>query len=345
MSRPGLVALLRRPRRHGHDPAGGVSLSRLFVAAAAVACLAVPSTAFAQLAGFNTKGDYGLMAGSPAFPGFSVTPMFFHYDGDRLRNASGASRPDGNIVPERRPDLNVNGYTVGLTYGTDVEFLGAQLGFATWLSLTDNILEAPALGLSSKTPVGFGDLYVQPLLLWWAKERADVTAGVGIFAPTGEYSPGGDENRGLGMWGFEFFGGTTVYFDEARNWHFATVAFYETHTKKRDTNIKVGDILTLEGGLGRSFLDGAAVVGLAYYAQWKLTEDSIGDITPPIAFDIDKHRSFGFGPEVTLPIATDTKLIALVNARFLWETGVRSTLEGKTLVVTATFPVPSFAFE
>ena len=210
------------------------------------------------------------------------------------------------------------------------------------MSLTDNNLEVPILGLSSKTPVGFGDLYMEPLILWWSRSRADFTAGFGLFAPTGEYSLGGSENRGLGMWSFELFGGTTVYFDEARKWHFATVGFYETHTKKRNTNIKVGDILTLEGGLGRSFLDGTAAVGVAYYAQWKLTEDSIGNIDLPITLDIDKHRVFGFGPEISLPIVARNKLIAMVNVRYLWETGVRSTVEGQTFVVLATFPVPSW---
>ena len=50
---------------------------------------------------------------------------------------------------------------------------------------------------------------------------------------------------------------------------------------------------------------------------------------------------FGFGPDVTLPIATKSKLFALVNIRYFWETGARVKTEGQTLVVTATFPVPS----
>jgi hypothetical protein len=78
------------------------------------------------------------------------------------------------------------------------------------------------------------------------------------------------------MWSFEFFAGSTIYFDEARSWHFATIAWYETHTEKKDTDIRVEDILTLEGGLGKSSKDGALSVGAAYYAQWKLTEEDLG---------------------------------------------------------------------
>jgi hypothetical protein len=55
----------------------------------------------------------------------------------------------------------------------------------------------------------------------------------------------------------------------------------------------------------------------------------------------NKHKVFAFGPDVTLPIATKSKLYALVNIRYLWETGARVKTQGETLVVTATFPVPS----
>ncbi len=54
-------------------------------------------------------------------------------------------------------------------------------------------------------------------------QRASV-AGLGIYAPTGEYEAGGDSDRGL----------------------------------------------------GKSFMDGAANVGIAYYAQWKVSDDDFG---------------------------------------------------------------------
>ena len=55
----------------------------------------------------------------------------------------------------------------------------------------------------------------------------------------------------------------------------------------------------------------------------------------------NKHKVFAFGPDVTLPVASKSKLFALVNIRYFWETGARVKTEGQTLVVTATFPVPS----
>jgi hypothetical protein len=55
----------------------------------------------------------------------------------------------------------------------------------------------------------------------------------------------------------------------------------------------------------------------------------------------NKHRVFGFGPDVTLPVASRSKLFALVNVRYFWEAGAQSKTEGRTLVITATFPIPS----
>src|SRR4029079_8420377 len=107
------------------------------------------------------------------------------------------------------------------------------------------------------------------------------------------------------------------------------------------TDVKVGQLLTLEGGGGKSFLHGAASVGVAYYAQWKVTSDEIGFSAPvtQAAGIPDKHRVFGFGPDVTIPIATSTRLISLVNVRYLWETGARIKTQGNSFLLTATFPV------
>ena len=146
------------------------------------------------------------------------------------------------------------------------------------------------------------------------------------------------------MWSIELYGGTTVFLDNARSLHFATTAYFETHTDKEDSDVRVGNLLTLEGGLGKSFLQGALNIGAAYYAQWKLSNDDFGlGVQLPGGALIGKHRVYGVGPDVTLPIATKQKLIALVTARYLWEFGARTKTDGRTLTVTATFPIPSIA--
>lgn len=305
----------------------------------AVSLVVVAAPARAQLSGHNLKGDFGLRSGSQPDPGFYLSPMFLAYSADTLRNRNGDSI---GIDPERRGGLDARAYAVVLSYVTDFTLLGAHVGFMAAPSLTNNNLEIPILESESRTDTAFADLYVQPFVLGWHTARADVTAGLGFFAPTGKYEPGGQDNVGLGMWSYEVFAGTTLYFDEKKSWTLATTAFYETHGKKEDSDVRVGDILTLEGGLGKSFLDGALSVGVAYYAQWKVTDDDFGlDFDLPGGPLLAKHRVYGFGPEVTIPIASKTKLFALVNGRYFWETGARTTVEGSTLLITMTVPIPA----
>jgi hypothetical protein len=132
------------------------------------------------------------------------------------------------------------------------------------------------------------------------------------------------------MWSHEVSSGTTVYFDESKNWHASTSAFFEIHTKKRDDDLRVGNILTLEGGAGRSFLKGAGTAGVAYYAQWKVTNDSGSDFST--ALSATKNRVSGLGPELTLPFFAKGPWVGLVTFRYYWEVGARAATEGRGLV-------------
>ena len=284
-------------------------------------------------AGHNTKGDFGLQSGTQPPPGLLIAPMYYRYSGDTLRDSRGDKI---RIDPEERGSLDANSYVLGFIWTSDkTKILGGNYGFQAYPAFTDNTLEVPILGLEESVDTGFADLYFQPINLGWHTGRADFIAGLG------KYEPGGSDNTGLGMWSFEPFVGTTVYLDEQKRWSFAATAFYELHSEKKDTDIQVGDILTIEGGLGKTFMDGALSIGAAYYAQWKMTEDDLGsDNVFPSSRDLGKHRIYGLGPEVTIPIVPQGKLYGFINARYFWEFGARSSLEGNTFVLTAILPIP-----
>jgi hypothetical protein len=309
-------------------------------------CLALALTSRpspAQFMGHNFKGDFGLLAGTQPDPGFYLAGAYVLYDGDTIRDRNGEVVA---LDPDRHGDIKANGLALAVWYVSDFKILGGNYGFMVVPALTNNKLEVPILATQATTGMGFGDLYVQPINLGWQTQRADFIAGLGFYAPTGRYAWDADDNLGLGMWSFELAAGTTVYFDEAKTWNLATTAYFETHTDKKDSSIRVGNILTLEGGLGKSFLGGGINVGLAYYAQWKLSQDDFGELGPLLEQELGvdtlpKHRVFGFGPDVTVPIATKKKLIAMLNVRYFWEVGARTTLQGNTLTVMATFPIPS----
>ena len=314
----------------------------LLYAAMVCAALALCATqAQAQLLGHNTPGDFGLQSGSQAPPGiYLIAPLYVRYDADTLRNGL------GNRLPTQS-EVAVNSYVFGVSWVSKTKVLGANYSLQFYLPFTNNALEAPIAGLDQRTGTGLTDVYLQPINLGWHTKNADFIAGLGVFSPTGRYESGADDNLGLGMWSFEVFGGATFFFDEAKSWHVATTAFYETHTKKEGTDVRVGDILTFEGGLGKSFKQGMWNVGLAYYAQFKLTDDDFGlDLSLPPLLQPAKHQGFGVGPEVSIPIASKRRALRvrerplLVGDRCPEQPG-----RGLVLVLTASFPIPSVSLQ
>jgi hypothetical protein len=297
----------------------------------------------AQLNGSHSLGDFGVQAGTQPQPGFYTALFYLRYSTDTIKDAEGNTV---RLSPGAPSTIDITAAAPILWYVSGAKVFGANYGAMAVLPWANASLEAPAFDLGGTIDTSFADMVVRPLDLGWHASRADVTAGFQFYVPTGRYEQGGSDNIGKGMWTYEPFLGTTVYFDEKRTASLATTAFWEIHGKKEDTNVKVGQILTLEGGAGKSFLGGGLIVGAAYYAQWKLTADQLGGFVLPggdehhVDFP-NKHKVFAFGPDVTLPVASKTKLFALVNVRYFWETGARSKTEGQTLVVTATFPIPS----
>lgn len=299
-----------------------------------VLALLLATPAIAQLNGHNLRGDYGLQAGTQPAPGLYVGLMYVHYDVDDLRDRNGDSlNTDANI--------NVDAFAPFLYWVSDFEILGAQYGFFTAPAWANNVLESPGFGETSDTGFGFGDLFVQPLNLGWHIERADFMVGAGFYAPTGRYSDDGDDNTGLGMWSVELSVGTTVYFDTERSWHFAALAAWETHTEKKNSDTQVGDLMTVEGGLGKSWMDGGLSLGLTYFFQWKLTRDDLGSPLSSLRSSPTRHQIYGLGPELVLPVATKSTFYGSLTFRYLKDFGVENNSDGQTFFVMATIPIPS----
>ena len=302
---------------------------RLTVSALVIVGLcSLPRPAVAQLNGFNIKGDQGVKSGSQAPPGIYYGAPFYWYGTDTVKDEDGrAFSTTGEL------NMFLGGPLVNVV--TTKTVLGGNYGFMAVFPFANVRAELPRL--DNNPAPGISDMYVQPFNLGWHTNRADVLAGYGFFAPTGRYAAGANDNTGLGMWGHEVFAGSTVFFDEKKAWHAATTGAIEFHSGKEDSDARVGTLFTLEGGVGRSFLMGAASLGLSYYAQWKLTEDTL--IGLPALILQGKNRVAGLGPEVTIPIATKNTVYGFLTARYQWEMGARTTTQGDALNVLVVLPL------
>lgn len=308
------------------------------IAVAATILVGIASPVQAQIMAHHLAGSWGLQSGSQQPEGLVVAPLYIHYGSDKIMDADGNELK--NLSGQKR-DVGINAFGLFGWWVSKYKILGAHYGVQANIPFADNQIEFASFHF--KSGLGLADVYLQPVNLGWHLKQADFLATYGVYIPTGSYTAGATDNHGLGMWTYEFGAGTTLFFDAQKQWHFAATGYFELNGKKQDSEIDVGNTLTLEGGLGRSFFKGALSVGAVYYANWKVSNYKIGlnkDI-PNLPSQItlqDKHQVYGLGPEVTLPVVIKGKLISLINARYFWELGAKSTLEGQRLVLFVIFP-------
>jgi hypothetical protein len=284
----------------------------------------------AQLNTQHIKGTVGLKAGSQPPPHiYVIAPLFYVYKTDEVKNRDGVRLPiDASIT-----SVVTAG---GISVVTNKKFLGANYGFQVLLpAFANNRIQGTEI--DANPGGGLTDSVFQPLSLGWHFKRADAIAGYAIFAPTGRYTDGASDNTGFGMWGHELSFGTTVYLDEAKKYHAATVASFDFQSKKEDSETKVGNAMNLEGGVGADFLKGGLTVGLDYYATFKLTEDRIENI--PAILIRGKNKVFALGPEVQLALARKGILYGFLKVNYQWEVYARTNTQGGELTMLATFLV------
>ena len=126
---------------------------------------------------------------------------------------------------------------------------------------------------------GFNDMYVVPLLSGVAYPARRLRHRVWLLRADGTIrSSARSDNVGLGMWSHEIQFGTTVYLDAAKKVSAATTAYFEMHSNKKDQDLKVGNLLTLEGGVAYNVPKIGGAFGVGYYLQNKLSDDSGADV-------------------------------------------------------------------
>ncbi len=294
-----------------------------------VATLAILPAVFtgaieAQYQNNQQPGLVGLMAGTQPAPGFYVTlPAYW-----RLNDISLYGSQGNEIAKNVTADLSVWALPV-ITVVTPWKILGANYGASYTQWITNGVLNVAALSVQPRIGYGFGDIYVQPVILGWHTTHADVTAAYGFFAPTGS------QGHGFNMWTNEIAFGTTLYADQGKKFNVSTMMYYDINQKKNNQDIKVGDILTLDGGAAFAFFKGAAHAGAAYSAQWKVTPDSGSGIPPFIP--ISNGRVFGVGPSIQMPVFAKGKNVALVSFTYFFRTGAKTNFNADMIVASVTF--------
>ena len=302
-----------------------LTAAALVGALAAIALLGVAAPAQAQERGQYLPGFRGLNAGVQPPPGFTYANYFFWYPSTTFKNREGDKAPI-NFDLDLIADMNLIAYT------TKHKFLGATYGMAVAVPIVSTAVSLPRLG-TGISPWGIADIYVEPINLGWilAQGNGNVYLAYGFVAPTGRFDSNGSDTTTTDYWGHDVTLAATRNLGQKKLWQISLSSLWEFHQKKRHEDVRVGHNVTLEYGVGKTWVhnQGQRLVqfGAAGYAEFQLTDDSGADVVPLNQGAND--RVFALGPELGV-IWPAKKFNFLV--RVLPEFGARSRTSGFTIV-------------
>lgn len=320
--------------KNNHTKRCGKRLAATTLTGLTALLLLINTSLLAQLKGTHLVGDMGLQSGSQPPPSLTTFVPVYNYHTATLINAAG----DKISAP------SINMFLVGLGGGivTNAKVLGGTYGASVMLAFAKSRIEGNLI--STESSLAFTDMYVQPLQLGWKTKKADFTFGYALYLPTGKYALGGDDNAGLGILSNELSAGSTVFLDPKKEWNFSALFSYAFNGKKKNTGaneITVGNPLTIEGGLGKTWykpVKGSPLpmiinAGMVYYLQYKTTADKMK--IPTIsnsAFDLsNKDRIYALGAEANAFFPT---IKGSVSLRWLGELGARNRTQGNSFFIT-----------
>jgi hypothetical protein len=278
----------------------------------------------AGLAEGQERGQYlpgfrGLNTAEQPAPGFTYANYLFVYPTNTFKDRNGNKlQIDFNL--NLVADLNVFVYT------PKKKFLGATYSASLAVPFVNSAVTIPRIG-GDITGGGIGDIYIEPISLGWAMKKGKIRAAYGLYSPTGVDSTTSD------YWGHQFTLGGSYNPGKTGLWQLNASSVWEIHHKKGHQDITVGNNVTFEYGVGKTFVKKGGKqlyqFGIVGYSEFQLSKDTGAAVTP---LNLDaKDRVHALGPEfgVILP----TKKFNF-SVRVLPEFAARSRTQGVTVVMS-----------
>ena len=302
--------------------------------------------------GFFDIRDYFI----PPEPGIYGVVYNYYYSTDRLNDRNGNQVSSVTVNSPAGPvDVNVNvhlhSYVFApvLMYASPCTILGANYG--AWIAPTfaNNTLGAELSianraggNLNNNSSFGVGDLVVQPVWLDWRMDHFDLSLAYAFYAPVGRYNTrtvtlpnnasvtvGSANNIGLGYWTQQAQGAIAWYPWTNKATAVTAVGTYEYNSIQRDTDVRPGQMITLNWGISQYLpLNKCKCllleVGPAGYDSWQIT-DSSGSVAANLGARSQVH---GVGGEVGL---TYVPWSAFITAHGYYEYASEARFQGASL--------------
>lgn len=263
-------------------------------------------------------------AGVTPESGFTYSNLFIFNARDESKGSDGevvATGSNGVMI-----DLNT---FVWVSRGT---MLGGAKLSATASPLVSNSSLASDTAGQLSAGGGFGDFFVQPLILGWQKDRIAFRTAYGELAPTGRFKAGASDNVGSGYWTHAPSSGTTLYLDNGKTTTISAFVMYEFHTVQKGTDIHPGQNADLDYSVAHTISineETRLQLALVGYGQWQTTAKTGPGITAADSSARYKVNALGFASNVSLP-ARKTSL----GLKCFKEFSNTSTYQGYTLQIS-----------
>ena len=255
------------------------------------------SSAHAQNRGVYPLGLSAIGSGVSPAPGFTYSNSLLFYSRNEQKGGN------GEVLATGQQSVLLDMNTILWASAAKIAMLGdAGLSSAVTVPLANNSLSSSARGDISGGS-GVGDLYIQPVILSWRTDIADVRGIVGFLAPTGRYNADASDNVGNGYWTPVIAAGETFYLSADRATTLSLFEMYEFHSTQSGTHIHPGETFDLDYSLMRAlvFPDSRLQFGLVGYAARQTTAKTGPGITPAQQAQRYKVNALGFGLSLALP--------------------------------------------
>ena len=304
-----------------------VKCARRSCLAALFTVLLVP--ACAQVRAEYSPGSTLSNAGTLPDPGFSYSNQIWYNSSDRLYG------PKGKLIPFRG-QLSALTDNNTVIYVPKFQLLHAKLEFLLDIAISNGRFDArnPLDGDNViRGAVGISNTSFVPFDLGWSLKRFDFQTGVGIYAPTGRYTPHAADNLSSGFWTAGLQAGATIYLSKSKSTQASVYSYYGWNRIQQGTEIHPGANASVDYALSHTFplnSDGkwSLLAGPAGYGQWQTTnKGGVRKDSARLLYGVD---GVGFTTNLTSPYKG-----LYAGLSMLFEYGAHNTYEGRTNVITA----------
>lgn len=225
--------------------------------------------------GHAIPGIYGLESSARPARGLSFDNMTVIYTANTEKDRNGAnSATTGSVA-------HISNHTT-LTWLSPWRILGGNYVARATVAVANSAPNPRSLS-AGNDGIGLGDIYLEPLSLYWPGEKGIVSFRLGMWTDTGSFSNTSEDNIGKGFGSVQTTLGWTHYISKDHLWHYSIITRYSTNSKVSGLDLRPGDDVVVDWNIGKQ-VNERWNLGLAGYGVFQTSKDKGADANVALGF-------------------------------------------------------------